>query len=380
MKPYLLVAGDFRTTGGMDRANYALADYLAHRVDELHLVTHAADEKLAARPHVHVHRVAKPLNSYFLGAFLLRRAGRRWARKISKRNGGILVNGGNCTWACANWVHYVYSAYQAHVAKRVGVLRQIKNFLHHHVALADERRAFRAAKVLISNSERTKQDLVRSCRLNPEKIQTIYLSCDIQQFCPPTSEQRTALRARFGWQDDRPRIVFIGAMGDRRKGFDILFAAFQKLCSVPSWDANLVVVGAGAEVPAWKDRATQAGMAERIEFLGFRRDVPEILQAADILVAPTRYEPYGLGVHEALCCGLPAIVSAGAGVAERYPANLSELLLPDPNNHEDLVRRLLAWRQKKIEIQALIQPFSTLLRSYTWDDMAQRIVALIDQN
>ncbi|MDK2408772.1 glycosyltransferase [Aphanizomenon sp. PH219] len=54
-----------------------------------------------------------------------------------------------------------------------------------------------------------------------------------------------------------------------------------------------------------------------INFLGFRADVPNLLRAADCLVAPTRYEAYDLGVHEALCCGLPAIVSADAGVDER---------------------------------------------------------------
>jgi hypothetical protein len=39
MKPYLLVTGDFVKTGGMDRANYALAHYLARQGGEVHLVT-----------------------------------------------------------------------------------------------------------------------------------------------------------------------------------------------------------------------------------------------------------------------------------------------------------------------------------------------------
>ena len=55
-------------------------------------------------------------------------------------------------------------------------------------------------------------------------------------------------------------------------------------------------------------------------------DVPNLLRAADCLVAPTRYEAYGLGVHEALCCGLPGIVSADAGVAERYSPELQRFV------------------------------------------------------
>ncbi len=66
--------------------------------------------------------------------------------------------------------------------------------------------------------------------------------------------------------------------------------------------------------------------------VGFTNRVSDILAAADVLVSPVRYESYGLNVQEAICCGVPAIVSRAAGVAERYPTELSDLLLPDPND------------------------------------------------
>ena len=83
----------------------------------------------------------------------------------------------------------------------------------------------------------------------------------------------------------------------------------------PTWSSS----GTGAELPAWRQRAQAAGLGDRMRFLGFRSDVPEILAALDALVHPARYEAYGLSVHEALCRGVPAIVSASAGVAERIP-------------------------------------------------------------
>ena len=96
----------------------------------------------------------------------------------------------------------------------------------------------------------------------------------------------------------------------------------------------MIVVGAGASLGRLKDEARDLGGS--IEFLGFRRDVPDLLRACDALVSPTRYEAYGLNVHEALCCGLPALVSRSAGVAERYPAGLADLLIPDPDDPADL--------------------------------------------
>jgi glycosyltransferase involved in cell wall biosynthesis len=114
--------------------------------------------------------------------------------------------------------------------------------------------------------------------------------------------------------------------------------------------------------------------------MGFRRDVPSILRAADCLVAPTRYEAYGLGVHEAICCGLPAITTATAGVAERYTPELQDLLLPDPNNPEDLVRRLYEWQKRSTHYQQQAIDLSAHLRRHTWDDMARDILQAISEH
>jgi len=106
-------------------------------------------------------------------------------------------------------------------------------------------------------------------------------------------------------------------------------------------------------------------------------DVPDILAACDALAAPTRYEPYGLGVHEALCCGLPSIVSADSGVAERFTPELSGLLLHDPDSPAELVERLDRWRGQRDAFQAATLALSATLRRRTWDVMADEILALL---
>ncbi len=76
MKPYLLVAGDFVKTGGMDAANHALASYLADTGNRVHLVATRVAQDLAVRSNVTFHRVPKPADSYILAEPLLDRAGR----------------------------------------------------------------------------------------------------------------------------------------------------------------------------------------------------------------------------------------------------------------------------------------------------------------
>lgn len=377
MKPFLLVTGDFVRTGGMDRANYALADYLARQSAEVHLVAHQVDSQLQQYPNVFWHRVPKIAGSYFLSSFLLDAVGRLWARRVVKQGGRVLVNGGNCQWSDINWVHYVHAAYQPEA--RASLLQRVKVALTHWYFRRTEERNLKSAQVIIANSERTHCDLIRRNLITSAKVCPVYYGIDSSTFYPANSEEVRSLRQQLGLPLDRPILVFVGALGDRRKGFDVLFETWEHLCQDSSWDAHLLVIGQGAELPHWQQQLVEKGLSDRIDFLGFRSNVPNILRASDCLVAPTRYEAYGLGVHEALCCGIPAIVSATAGVAERYPKELAYLLLSDVNSVPQLVDKLYHWQSNQMRYQQLVQTkVAPQLRSETWDYMAQRILQAIE--
>jgi glycosyltransferase involved in cell wall biosynthesis len=379
-RPWLLVAGDFTPLGGMDCANYALARHLAAGAGrEVHLVTHRAWDDLAGRPGVRVHRVARPRGSHLLGMPLLARAGRRWARRLAAGGARVVVNGGNCAWGDVNWVHYVHAAWDP-VADGPPA-RRAKAAVAHRYFRATERARVRRAWWVVANSERTRAALIERLGLPAGRVHTVYYGIDPDRFGPPTAAGRAEARARLGWAGDgRPAVAFVGALGDRRKGFDTLFGAWRALAGRPSWDARLVVVGAGAALASWRARAAAAGLGRSIQFLGFRADVPVVLAACDLLVSPARYEPYGLNVHEALCCGLPALVSASAGVAERYPPGLRGLLLPDPEDDAELARRLLAWRDDPAAAAAAVAPLGHALRARTWDHCAAEIVRIVDSD
>lgn len=369
----LLVSGDFVQTGGMDIGNYMLARQLAERGWEVHLVAHRVAADLAALPGVHVHRVPKPLGLYLFGLPLLDRSGRRWAGRVVRAGGRVVVNGGNCRWGDVNWVHYVHAVYTPDV--HGSLLRRWKARWQHRCFLADERRALGLARLVIANSHATKRVLVEKLGLPEERIRVVYYGIEPARLHPQTREERLSARAALGWAEDRLKAVFVGALGDRRKGFDLLVEAWGRLCADPGWDADLAVVGQGGELLEWQTRVVgNPALHGRVEFLGFRQDVPRILGAADLLVAPTRYEAYGLGVHEALCCGVPAMVSADAGVAERYPAGLQDLLLPTPLSVEVLVERLRLWRGTRAALTPTLHKLAAQLAADTWEKSAGEIV------
>jgi glycosyltransferase involved in cell wall biosynthesis len=293
-----------------------------------------------------------------------------------ERGGRVIVNGGNCQLGDVNWVHYVHAAYHAPSPSKSRV-RRAQYALSHRLSLAQERSALLKARVIIANSDRTRRDLTERLGVDDSLIRTIYYGIDAERFSPPNEARRRRLREQF-LLPDRPQVAFVGALGDRRKGFDTLFATWSSLCRDPTWDCDLVVVGRGAELPLWQKRAIDEGFEGRIRFLGFRSDVPDVLAACDALVAPTRYEAYGLGVQEALCTGIPALVSADAGVAERFPPALAELLLEDVETAAVLEASLRNWRRHRERLLDATLHLSGQLRRRTWQVMADEVRSLID--
>lgn len=377
--PWVLVAGGFHERGGMDKANAALAAYLLERGTPLHLVAHAVKPELAAHPRATVHLVSRPAGSYLLGELLLARRGREVARSVLAESprGRVLSNGGNCPWPDVNWVHAVHHAWPSADEDAPAWFRA-KNRLAALLARRRERAALTRARVVIANSERTRRDLVEHLGLRPEVVEVVYHGSDAAPGAA-TAAEREAARASLGVSGGRLLIAFVGALGhDMNKGFDTLWEAWTRLCARGPWDADLIVAGGGRGVSTWRARAAASDFGGRVRVLGFTERVNDVLAASDLLVSPVRYESYGLNVQEAVCRGVPALVSRTAGVADLYPADLSEMLLPDPSDGADLAARLLRWRENVELWKRRFAPFAARLRRRTWADMSAEIVRIVE--
>jgi glycosyltransferase involved in cell wall biosynthesis len=338
----------------------------------VHVVAHRIAPDLCALAGVTAHRVARPFGAHTLGEPLLRRTAGRLAGEMRARGGRVVANGGNLDAGDVTWVHYVQAAYTPSAAGRVNAALV---GARHRKYLREERRALANARLIVCNSDRTVSDVVERVGVDRARARRVYYGIDAARFAP--APDPAAARRALGWSTTRPAVLFVGALGDRRKGFDTLFAAWTELARRAEWDADLHVVGSGAELAAWRDRARAAPFGDHVDFSGYRADVPALLRAADLVVHPARYEAYGLAVHEALCCGAPAIVSASAGVAEQFGPDLRPLLLQDPESASELAGRLLAWRTDPAAWRRRALDLGAALRGRSWDDMGRDIEALV---
>ncbi|HUF17285.1 MAG TPA: glycosyltransferase family 4 protein [Thermoanaerobaculia bacterium] len=376
--PWVIVAGGFHREGGMDKANAALAWHLVSHGARVQLVGHSFESELAAHPLVSTHLVTRPRESFLLGERLLDRKGSAVADAVRRDDPRtrIVVNGGNCAWPGINWVHYVHHAW--HPPPGLGV-EGLKNRISGRYFRRSELRALSKAELILANSEKTRADLIALPGILKDRVETLYLGSDPSWNVPGPADRAKARRA-FDIPGDRPVVVFVGAISsDGRKGFDTLWQAWRLLCEDPQWDGELLVAGGGRTIDAWREKSVRAGIGERIRFLGFIRNVDELLAAADLLVSPARYEPYGLNVQEAICRGVPSIVTSSAGAAEKYPEWARPLLLADPDDAGALAGVIRSWRASMPFWRSKFATLGEDFRRYTWDGMAAELVRMVNE-
>lgn len=109
------------------------------------------------------------------------------------------------------------------------------------------------------------------------------------------------------------RLLFVGLLV-RRKGVHVLLEAMAAAGLPP--DVRLRVAGDGPERVELEAQAHRSGLADRVEFLGFRSDVPQLLAEADAFVLPSAMEQQPLVLIEAMGAGKPVVATDVGGVRE----------------------------------------------------------------
>ena len=133
------------------------------------------------------------------------------------------------------------------------------------------------------------------------------------------------------------RLLAMGRL-HRNKGFDI---ALRALAQLPS--AHLSIAGEGPERAALAALARDLGVADRVAFLGWRRDTGALLAAAEVFVCSSRHEPLGNIVLEAWSAARPVVAVASQGPLELITEDIDGVMVPaeDPGALAVAVARLL---------------------------------------
>jgi glycosyltransferase involved in cell wall biosynthesis len=151
------------------------------------------------------------------------------------------------------------------------------------------------------------------------------------------------VRASLGIAPDAPLVLAAGRL-DPDKGHIRLLDAFGHVQRRVN-DARLVICGtsspwAHAHERSIREHCYELGLERAVIFAGFRSDMTEVYEAADVFCLPSELEPFGLVFLEAMNAGLPIIAARSGGVPELVTDGVTGLLAY-PDDAAALARNLL---------------------------------------
>ena len=190
---------------------------------------------------------------------------------------------------------------------------------------------------------------------------------DLSRFEKPMD--REMVRSELGVPAEAPVVITVGEHS-ARKNHETVLRALAKLDGV-----HVLFCGVGEREEKLREMAQELGMTERAHFLGFRRDVPTLLAAADLFFFPSLQEGLPVSQMEAMAAGLPCVVSDVRGNADlirpgeggflRKPfdhdgfAEDIAMLLEDPALRESMAERNRSV-MKQYSLEAVLEQMTEL--------------------
>ncbi|ADV46645.1 glycosyltransferase family 4 protein [Nitratifractor salsuginis] len=216
----------------------------------------------------------------------------------------------------------------------------------HPVYLRLEKKTFENSTRIIAVSQMVKNDILRHYKIPPEKISVIYNGIPFQTIDDRAIENmRREVLDEYGIDADLPIVLFVGS-GFKRKGVREFLQALSKL----QRPFHAFVVGKESKLSYYRLLSRELGIEEHISFTGPRQDVERFYAASDIFFFPTRYEPFGNVVLEAMNYKNAVITTRQCGAGElidsRYLLDKSD----DPHAVE-LLRELIDNPQIRQKVQ-----------------------------
>jgi glycosyltransferase involved in cell wall biosynthesis len=187
---------------------------------------------------------------------------------------------------------------------------------------------------------------------------------------------RSAVRASWGISADDTVILFSAKLQPWKRPLDLL-RAFAR-AHLPN--ACLVFAGGGPLRPQLEAEAAALGITSHVRMLGFvnQSQLPAVYTAADLLVLPSEFEPFGVVVNEAMCCGCVPVASDGCGAARDLVAPVYADLVFPRGDIDALAKILRDAASNPARLQALAR--AALAHIQTWsprENIAATVAAVV---
>ncbi len=277
-----IVAHDLIRGDGQGRINYEIAAHALRKGHQLTLLADRVEPDLVKMGAVwrEIHPPMK--KPAIIDVRLFVRAADRILANIASQTDVVVGNGYTLTHPhhvnLCQFVHGAWIKSPVHVSKLTHGPYAWYQWVYSRTNSRWEKQSYGASQWVVPPSEKIRKELV-SIGVADEKIRVIYNGVDLDEF-HPGQESRQAL----GLPQAKPLALFVGDIRTPRKNLDTTLKALAQTQGV-----HLAVAGRLANSP-FPQLAKDLGIADRVTFLDYRRDIGKLMRAVDLFVFPSRYE------------------------------------------------------------------------------------------
>jgi glycosyltransferase involved in cell wall biosynthesis len=193
---------------------------------------------------------------------------------------------------------------------------------------------------VIAVSQHTADHLIGVEGAPPSKVRVVPNGVDVEKL---KVSPDAAARLRQELQLDDQRILLVPARLHPEKGLEYLFQALPVVRRQSQVRFVILVAGSGPFLDHYRGMVRELGCEDVVRFLGFRRDLADLMSAAYLVVLPSVAEAFGIALVEALYLGVPVVSTRVGGVPEILMHGVDSLLVPpaDPGALSDAIAQLL---------------------------------------
>lgn len=173
------------------------------------------------------------------------------------------------------------------------------------------------------NSETGGKAVVADLGVPKEKIEVILSGLDLDAF--GGTENRTNIRREIGVSDDQHLVLFVGRLCPV-KGPEYGIKAFAVAAS-KNPNLYLALAGEGEQRSFLENFTTELGIEEKTTFLGARKDLADVLSAADSILMPSLTEGFPRVANEAMAASKPIVATRVGGIPEAIIDDVTGLLI-----------------------------------------------------
>ncbi len=281
-------------------------------------------------------------------------------------------------------LHHVWPAADRYVSALAGlsgvphlvVTEHIVGQAHSELQRALKRRELIRADAVTVVCRAVAESLHRDYGVPRDRLRVVPNGADTPDESSEWEEARH-WRERLGAGQVRPLWVSAARL-EAQKGHDVFLEALARVRG-HGQEFTAAVAGEGEDRAALERRAAEAGLADRVRFLGRLDDVGPLLLAADAVVLPSRWEGLPLTLLEALARGRPVVASAVGGIPDVIEDGVHGRLVP-PEDPAALAVALEDFARRSDAALKLGRAGQRRVReTYTWDRVVESFESVYDE-